>query len=67
MILTGSKENAIPNMKAIVIPSPPLSHAFRIALTGKGAEYVFTVRLGLLVAFHKIASYKKPENSPTAS
>lgn len=50
MIVTGSKENAIPKMKAIVIPSPPLSLAFKIALTGKGAVYWLNYKFGFPVA-----------------
>lgn len=37
MIVTGSSENAIPKINAIVIPSPPLSLALSTALTGKDA------------------------------
>jgi len=37
MIVTGRSEKAIPKMNAMVIPSPPLSHALRTALTGKDA------------------------------
>ncbi len=67
MIVTGSNENAIPKIKAIVIPSPPLSRALRTALTGKEAEYSLYSNVGLFVAAQSKALYKNPENSPTAS
>ena len=67
MIVTGSKEKAIPKMKAIVIPSPPLSQALRTALTGKDAVYSLYSNDGLFKACQSMALYKNPENSPTAS
>lgn len=53
MIDTGNKENAIPNMNAIVIPSPPLSLARTTALTGKGAVYSLYSKLDPIADFSK--------------
>ena len=67
IIVTGSNEKAIPKMKAIVIPSPPLSRALRTALTGKDAVNSLYSKVGLFNACQSKALYKNPENSPTAS